>query len=218
MLEEARDRVLTRMQDKTTAEWISLFSELGNIAAHGFQTTQQAMDDPDLRDNEMVVEVLDPKLGVVVKDDISIMESVLGQVVVEADEDSGRSEQLGLLARLEHTPGTVGGAAPAVGQHTIEVLAEERTRWRGSELNQDDTSPPLSGVTVLEFASIHRGPARCLAARRPWCAGDQGGADRGRPLPSTWRRRRRDPRQRRQGEHLDRPQERERPGDPGRAP
>ncbi len=158
VLEEARDRVLTRMQDKTTAEWISLFSELGNIAAHGFQTTQQAMDDPDLRDNEMVVEVLDPKLGVVVKDDISIMESVLGQVVVEADEDSGRSEQLGLLARLEHTPGTVGGAAPAVGQHTIEVLAEERTRWRGSELNQDDTSPPLSGVTVLEFASIIAAP------------------------------------------------------------
>ena len=85
VLEEARDRVLTRMQEKTTAEWIELFSELGNIAAHAFQTTQQAMDDPDLRDNDMVVEVLDSRLGVLVKEDISIFESVLGQVIVEAE-------------------------------------------------------------------------------------------------------------------------------------
>ena len=154
VLEEARDRVLTRMQEKTTGEWIELFSELGNIAAHRFQTTQEAMDDPDFRDNGHVVEVLDPRLGLLVKDEISIMEAVLGQVQVEADEESGRSEQLGLLAKLETTPGEVGGAAPAVGQHTFEVLAEQRERWRGEQLNQDDTEPPLAGLMVLEFASI----------------------------------------------------------------
>ncbi|MBT5774577.1 MAG: CoA transferase [Dehalococcoidia bacterium] len=158
VLEEARDRVLTRMQEKTTAEWIALFSELGNIAAHAFQTTQQAMDDPDLRDNDMVVEVLDSRLGVLVKDNISIFESVLGQVMVEADEESGRSEQLGLLAKLETTPGEVGGMAPAVGQHTFDVSGEDRERWRGEQLRPDDADPPLAGLTVLEFASIIAAP------------------------------------------------------------
>ena len=158
VLEEVRDLVLTRMQEKTTAEWIALFSELGNIAAHGFQTTQQAMDDPDLRDNDMVVEVLDSRLGVLVKDNISIMESVLGQVAVEADEESGRSEQLGLLAKLETTPGEVGGQAPAVGQHTFDVSGADRERWRGTQLRPDDADPPLTGLTVLEFASIIAAP------------------------------------------------------------
>jgi crotonobetainyl-CoA:carnitine CoA-transferase CaiB-like acyl-CoA transferase len=93
-----------------------------------------------------------------VKDDISIMESVLGQVVVEADEQSGRSDQLGLLAKLETTPGEVGGMAPAVGQHTFEVAGTDRERWRGEELRPDDADPPLAGLTVLEFASIIAAP------------------------------------------------------------
>jgi crotonobetainyl-CoA:carnitine CoA-transferase CaiB-like acyl-CoA transferase len=158
VLEEVRDRVLTRMQDKTADEWVALFSELGNIAAHKFQTTQEAIDDPDLRDNGHVVEVYDARLGLMLKDEVSIMETVLGQVQAEPDEESGRSEQLGLLARLDRTPGEVGKAGPAVGAHTIEVLAEERERWRGSQLRPDDYEPPLAGLTVLEFASIIAAP------------------------------------------------------------
>jgi len=162
VLEEARDRVLMRMQERTTAEWIALFSELGNIAAHAFQTTQQAMGDPDLRENGHVVEVLnprlwevlDPRLGRLAKDEISIR----GLVQVDADEQSGCSDQLGLLAKLEMTPGEVGSAAPTVGQHTFEVLGEQRERWRGEQLNQDDTDPPLAGLMVLEFASIIAAP------------------------------------------------------------
>ena len=158
LLEEVRERVLTRMQEKTADEWVAHFTELGNIAAHKFQSTQQALDDPDITANGHVVEVKDPRLGVQIKDDITITEAMLGQVQVEADEEQGRSEQLGLIADLEHTPGEVGAAAPVPGQHTFEVLNEERQRWQGKELRPDDYDAPLAGLTVLEFASIIAAP------------------------------------------------------------
>jgi len=158
VLEEVRDKVLTRMQEKTADEWVALFTEMGNIAAHQFQTTQQALDDPDITANGHVVEVKDPRLGIQIKDNITIMEVMLGQVQVEADADQGRSDQLGLLAELEHTPGEVGGAAPSAGQHTFEVMNETRSRWRGETLAPGDYDPPLTGLTVLEFASIIAAP------------------------------------------------------------
>ena len=158
VLEEVRDKILVRMQEKTADEWVEIFTEMGNIAAHKFQTTQEALDDPDITENGHLVEVLDPRLGIVIKDDITIMEAMLGQVQAEADEDLGRSDQLGLIADLEHTPGEVGKAAPVTGQHTFEVLEEKRDRWRGKVLAQDDYDPPLTGLTVLEFASIIAAP------------------------------------------------------------
>ena len=90
--------------------------------------------------------MLDPRLGIKLKDDITITEAMLGQVQVEADEEQGRSDQIGLLAQLEHTPGEVGGAAPVTGQHTFEVLNEERQRWRGEELRQDGLRPAARGA------------------------------------------------------------------------
>ncbi len=159
VIEEVRDRVLLRMLEKTTHEWISHFSELGNIAAHPFQTTQEAMDDPDLRDNGHVVEVVDPRLGILIKDDMTLVDSMLGQVQADPDPASGRSEQLGLLASLDVTPGQVGGVSPAVGEHTFEVLSENTDiQSAKSNLYSDDTSPPLQGITVLEFASIIAAP------------------------------------------------------------
>ena len=159
VVEEVRDRVLLKMLEKTTEEWISHFSELGNIAAHPFQTTQEAMDDPDLRENNHVVEVLDARLGILVKDNITLLDSMLGQVQADPDPDSGRSEQLGLLAKLDITPGEVGGAAPSVGEHTLEVLSEGIDEHKGMPFTYSgDTSPPLHGVTVLEFASIIAAP------------------------------------------------------------
>ena len=214
VLEGVRDQVLTRMQEKTADEWVAHFTELGNIAAHKFQTTQDAMDDPDITANDHVVEVLDPRLGIQIKDNITIMESMLGQVQVEADEDEGRSDQIGLLADMEHTPGEVGGAAPSTGQHTLDVLNEERERWHHDTLAQDDYDPPLQGVTVLEFASIIAAPLGAsqladLGARvikvepiggDPYRQlGGGVGATRG---------------QRQQGKHLDRPQVRGRSRDP----
>ncbi len=154
VLEEVRDKILLRMQEKTADEWIEQFTELGNIAAHKFQTTQQALSDPDIIENGHLVEVTDPRLGVQIKEDIAVTDSIVSEKQFETQEEQARCFQLGLIADLEHTPGQVGGAAPLSGQHTLGVLKEKWDRASTKETYQDDAEPPLSGLTVLEFASI----------------------------------------------------------------
>ena len=132
--EEFRDRMLTRMRERTAAEWMETFQENGGVAAIPYATTQQALDDPDMVRNGHVLEADHPRLG--------------------------RTRQLGLVARLTATPGTAGGPEPAVGEHTREVLAEPpRRAW--TPAGGASTPPPrhpLEGVTVLEFATIIAAP------------------------------------------------------------
>jgi len=54
-VEAFRDRMLTRMQARTAAEWMALFVADGGVVAHTYQTTQQALDDPDIVANGHVV-------------------------------------------------------------------------------------------------------------------------------------------------------------------
>ena len=128
--EEVRDMMLTRVRERTADEWMERFTASGNVAAEPFRTTQQALDMPDLVLNGNVVEVEDPRLGT--------------------------TRQLGLIADLTETPGEIRGPAPAVGQHTDEVLAEPaRTPWRASG-NGDSPAPshPLEGITVLDCSTM----------------------------------------------------------------
>jgi crotonobetainyl-CoA:carnitine CoA-transferase CaiB-like acyl-CoA transferase len=46
--EAFRDRMLRHMQTRTAAQWMELFLADGGVVAHPYQTTQQALDDPDL--------------------------------------------------------------------------------------------------------------------------------------------------------------------------
>ena len=92
--EAFRDRLLMRLQDKTLDEWQAIFIADGGVASHPYQSTQQALDDPDAIANGHSI-----PMG-----------------------DTGR--QLGLLAKLTRTPGRAGAQAPALGQHTRAVLAE----------------------------------------------------------------------------------------------
>ena len=45
--EAVRDRMLEHMRTRTADEWMAIFQEHGGVAAHHFQTAQEAMDDPD---------------------------------------------------------------------------------------------------------------------------------------------------------------------------
>jgi crotonobetainyl-CoA:carnitine CoA-transferase CaiB-like acyl-CoA transferase len=54
--ESFRDRLLTRMQEKTRDHWIEAFVADGGVAAHAYQTTQTALDDPDVVANGHVIE------------------------------------------------------------------------------------------------------------------------------------------------------------------
>ena len=122
--EAFRDRLLVHMQSRTAAQWMELFSADGGIVAHSYQSTQQALDDPDLVLNGHVVE-------------------------------TGLGRQLGVVARLDETPGSVGTTIPAVGEFALYAALDRRVRppKAGSSYKR-----PLEGVTIIEFATIIAAP------------------------------------------------------------
>ncbi len=79
--EAFRERMLSRIQSRTSDEWMADCIANGGVVATTYQTTQQALDDPDIIAN--------------------------GHVISRAD----GSRQLGPLARLTRTPASPGGNA-----------------------------------------------------------------------------------------------------------
>ncbi len=130
--ERLRDRMFERTLEQTADEWMATFIEHGGVAVTPFQTTQQALDDPDLVLNGHVVEREHPALGTV--------------------------RQFGPLARFTATPGAVAEAAPEPGEHTAEVLAEAPPPRPALPAAVPVSGPPLDGVTVLEFATVIAAP------------------------------------------------------------
>lgn len=81
--EAFRERMLLRIQSRTSDEWMADCIANGGVVATAYQTTQQALDDPDIVAN--------------------------GHVIDRA----GGGRQLGPLARLTRTPASPGEAAQA---------------------------------------------------------------------------------------------------------
>jgi len=86
-----------RLETQPTAQWLSQLQEAG-IPAAPVLTHDQVFTHPQTVARDMVVEVEHAK--------------------------AGRSRTLGVAVKLSDTPGAVRRAAPALGQHTDEVLAE----------------------------------------------------------------------------------------------
>src|SRR5262249_12522673 len=124
--EALRDVILEQMQTRTADEWMEIFVADGNIVAEPDVSTQEALHHRRIVFNRDVVEVEDPVLG--------------------------RSAQLGLVAKLRTTPGSVPG----------EVIAPATAPTAGAGNGaspQPEAAPvsalaasggPLAGVTVLE--------------------------------------------------------------------
>ncbi len=132
-----RNMILERMAEKTADEWMQIFVEDGDVAAEPFLTTREGMHHVQYVHNGHLALVRDPVVG--------------------------DMEQPALIADLSASPGTVGGPAPALGQHTQAILA-----LAGRPVENNDALPangagahsnrPLDGVTVLEFATIIAAP------------------------------------------------------------
>ena len=124
LLERLRDRLLERMQTRTAEEWMHVFVTDGGVVAHPYQTTQEALDDPDIAAN--------------------------GHVVAQ-----GSKRQLGVLARLDETPGHASFVVPAPGSATRRELAHKPLVPAGAGPKR---AALLTGVTVVEFATIIAAP------------------------------------------------------------
>ena len=133
-----RREILTKQQEHTADEWMEIYLQDGNIAAEPYLTSVQAMDHPAVVDNGTVVTIDDPRVGPM--------------------------RTLAPLVDLKDTPGEPSGPAPDVGQHDAEAL--ERIQQQSAAANgqssdanaTDAPAHPLSGITVLDLATIQAGP------------------------------------------------------------
>ncbi len=141
--EALRELILNRMQERTLDEWMRLYIEDGNVAAEPFLYPIEGMKHEQFLHNRHAIEIADPRVG--------------------------RLTCPGVLCQLSGTPGRVGGPAPDLGQHNIEILARtarSSDQVLGSAQPQDlraasrreTQRPPLEGTTILDFSMVIAGP------------------------------------------------------------
>jgi crotonobetainyl-CoA:carnitine CoA-transferase CaiB-like acyl-CoA transferase len=133
-----RREILKKQLEKTADEWMAMYLQDGNIAAEPYRNSIQAMDHPAVLANGAVVTINDPRVGPL--------------------------RTVAPLVDFKDTPGEPSGPAPDVGQHTAEVLGRLRQRAAAVSSGVSEahgaTVPahPLSGVTILDLATIQAGP------------------------------------------------------------
>jgi crotonobetainyl-CoA:carnitine CoA-transferase CaiB-like acyl-CoA transferase len=134
--QELSDIVERAMRSKPYDDWVRLFEEVDVPYARSC-TTREAFDNPQVRVNEMVLEVEDPEVGVML--------------------------QMGVPIKLPETPGRVRGPRPLPGEHSDRVLAalseEPCVTPDAAPSNPEPLNPPLKGVKVMEVANVLAGPA-----------------------------------------------------------
>ena len=144
-----RREILQKQLEKTADEWMEMYLQDGNIAAEPYRTCIQAMDHPAVLANGTVVTIHDPRVGPL--------------------------RTVAPLVDFKDTPGEPSGPAPDMGQHTAEVLGRLRQRAAAAsgsvaEAHGTNVPPhPLSGVTILDLATIQAGPYGAAL----WSAGHQ---------------------------------------------
>ncbi len=141
--EEARrelfDIVAGVIKTKTCAEWERIFED-ADVPFARCSFTDEALDNPQVHTNDMILRLQDPIAGTVTQMDTPI--------------------------KFAQTPGYVSGARPIHGEHTAAVLdefaGEQLPTPIPAEARNDD--PPLAGVRVLEMTNVIAGPAagKCL--------------------------------------------------------
>ncbi len=132
-VEDARDRMLLRMQERPAEEWMDIFRLNGQVAAERYVTTTEALDHPDLLAGGAIVTIDDPQHGPV--------------------------RAIGPIAELSATPALLGRPAPAAGAHTAEVLAEAREPTPvATGMDAPPAGRPLDGTMVVEFGTIIAAP------------------------------------------------------------
>ncbi|MFM7119319.1 MAG: CoA transferase, partial [Gammaproteobacteria bacterium] len=137
--EAVRLRMLEQIQTRSAADWMTEFVADGGVVAGPYQTTQEALDDPDIVCN--------------------------GHVVPRAD----GGVELGPLARLLVTPAVPGGPAVAdAGRYETAWQQRPAHAFRPAgtaAVAGDRPTLPLAGLKVVEIATIIAAPmgAGCLA-------------------------------------------------------
>ncbi len=130
--------MLEKVQEKSLDEWMAVFlSREGNAAAEPYLTSEQALDHPQIVHNGNALGVDVPGVGA--------------------------TRQLGPIVKMSATPGGTQGPAPALGQHTDEVLGrlDAKSGRHASGAKRAMPEHPLEGVTLLDLGTVINGPLGC---------------------------------------------------------
>ena len=133
-----RREILEKQLEKTAEEWMEIYLEDGDIAAEPYRNSIAAMDHAAVVANGTVVTINDPRVGPL--------------------------RTLAPLFDFKATPGEPSGPSPDVGQHNSDVIGRVPRRagpesTPASEAdNLEPPAHPLSGVTILDLATIQAGP------------------------------------------------------------
>ena len=147
-MEELFERLHTRMRERTAEEWMDIFMNEVNAACEPFRTTQEAFDHAQVIHNQNFFEIDDPKVG--------------------------RTRQLGPLVQCSETPLEPQGPAPALGEHTREVMASLAGRTPKAYANGARMPRyPLEGVTIVGVRDVVRRAVRHRCPGRPGRQRDQ---------------------------------------------
>ena len=134
--EALRREILKKQLEKTAREWMEIYLDDGGIAAEPYRDCIQAMSHSAVLANRTLEEIQDPRVGPL--------------------------RTLAPLVELSDTPGAPSGPAPDVGQHTSEVLGRLRGAAATGGVQERALSKapahPLSGVTILDLATVQAGP------------------------------------------------------------
>ncbi len=124
--------IIERMKEKTSAEWLDIYTANPDCCGELMQTTQDTLRHPQFVHNGHRIELDDPRVG--------------------------RVAQVGAIARLSATPAVITTPAPIPGQDTDQVLAGPpplRTEFR---LQGEPPARPLDGIVSVELAMHLAGP------------------------------------------------------------
>lgn len=133
LLEEFWELMLTRVAERTLAEWEEVFATNPNISAEPYRGGSESLDHPQVIHDGRVVTVVDPDLGPV--------------------------RQVSTLLHTDAGPLTPPRLAPRADEHADQARALARSARRAPVA--DGKAPgglPLAGVTVLELSLMFAAP------------------------------------------------------------
>ena len=121
-----------RMKEKASDDWMTAYLANGNVCADVIQTTQEALRHRQLEATGNLVTVDDPRVGPIL--------------------------QIGPIAKVSGAPASVKGPAPLLGEHTDEVLGEERKPASAPKASRESLRGALEGITIVEAAYYYATP------------------------------------------------------------
>ena len=133
-----RREILEKQLEKSAGQWMEIYLADGDIAAEPYRNSIQAMDHPAVVANGTVATITDPRVGSL--------------------------RTMAPLFDFKETPGEPSGPSPDVGQHSAEVLGRLTGKSEASTMappkadNSEAPAHSLSGVTILDLATIQAGP------------------------------------------------------------